>query len=363
MTYSNSLSWQAKCYATCLGAKYIDGSLAAKVTVEYKEVIKMGNTHSPPSIGIVYQTKGKTLDTALSAKESSSKVYNNIKLYHCLGDSYAEVDLNGNLTAQKVKFNTDVFRLQLLIRDKLSQFSIRELSESTGNLEITFDVDEFMHLVGYTTGYTAIDKANTVRNINNGLAILQHMLYHIGNRRNYYRFIIISSVKKLGDVFTVKLSQEFIALIVESCRYGPNNKLGKGLFTKFSRSIYALNNIDDMKVLFYLECHYSMNNNKHKNLHNKLSIGSIANVLLLPKTRSEVKSTNYFMCMVNPVLKSLNRLVNKGLIEYTLYEKNSKEPILEDRLKVLKANPEVFLKANVIYKCLELEQYEKICSK
>lgn len=316
----------------------------------------MANSHSPPDVATVYQTRGQTHDLALTVKENKSRLVGDKKIYSCINNAYALIDNN-----VCNRLGIDVLRLQLLIRERLALYNIKKLREDTSKIEVSFDVDEYMRLVGYSNNYNSTQKANVVRNINNALTILQCMLFRIGNARNYQQFSILDKITKNGDLFKVELKPEFVKLVVASADKKIKDKVyhGKGLFSKFSRSIYALSNADDIRVLFCLEAHYSIINNVKNSINGRLSISTVNEFLRLPRTKAEVKnanSTNYYKAMIAPTISSLERLKQNGLIDYYLYEKGQDKAIDYERFENLKHVPERMLDLRIHYRCLELDK-------
>lgn len=335
----------------------------------------MANSHSPPNVVTIYQTKKQTHDVVLTGSTPlEDKGYYRCSCAANAMSIIAKADIvpfiECNVRGKPNLFSCDLLRLQLLIREKIAHNSIKAIAEIISNnrlLPVTFDVSDYMSLAGYsdTDIANSSTKANVIRNINKALLILEKMQFAVPlNHRSFCRFHVIAATIKSGDVFTLKISPDFLQLIVSSAMYQKHkeNALGRGLYSKFSRAIYELNNCTEIKVLYYLETHYSMVANSRKNVHNRITIGAIAKFLCLPISREEVRSrntTNYYRLMIQPIIKALDSLSNKGLIQYSLLEDD--KPVSDSRFLGLKHSPEMFLKVVVLFASINLDQ-QKACS-
>lgn len=329
----------------------------------------MAVNSSPLNVATIFQTKGQTHDVALTGNAPLED--RGQYIFSCAANAMSRIAKNDILpfVEDKVRskpnlFNCDLLRLQLLIREKIAHNSIKTIAEiisSNRLLPVTFDVGEYMRLAGYSDTDIAQSstKANVVRNINKALLVLEKMQFAIPLKRNSFcRFHVIAATVKSGDVFTLKISPDFLQLVVSSAIYQKHkeNALGRGLYSKFSRAIYELNSCTEMKVLYYLETHYSMLANHRKNVHNHITIGSIARFLCLPASKEAVRSrktTNYYRLMVQPVIKALESLKVKGLIDYSLQEEG--KPVSDSRFLELKHSPELLLKVVVLFKSVSLD--------
>lgn len=313
------------------------------------------------AIATVYQTKSKSHDLALTASEKKAKLLSNgmntHKVYPCGNEAIAFLAITAETLKNNCKFNLDVIRLQLLLREKLAMLNINTLKDGLNDTEVSFDICEYMRLIGYDDDDINISshKANVTRNINKALFMLQHLMFQIGTPRQYVRFCMITTVKRNHDLFTVKFSSEFIQQIILSATKVKNGQpvIGQGLFSKFSRSLYSLSDRNELLTLFYLETRFSIRNNARHRVNNRISIGVLADFLSLPKTREEVKqfkTTNYYRTMVEPVVQALLSLQSKGFISFELKDVDG-SIVTEQRIAELKHTPEAFFNVMVVFNC------------
>lgn len=306
------------------------------------------------NIAFVYQTKKQIHDLALTAKEKNSYVKNNHKFFPCARFSSASIPV-AKLVQGNIKLSTDTLKLQLLVREKIAQRSIEEVQRCIEDFQIAFTLEEYMRMLGYSDDeiLNFDRRANVMRNINNALQLLQNTMFMIKTGRNYYRFCLFPFVCKTDTMFSLRVSKEYVSAILLACKVDKRGNICP-LLTRFSKQIYTLGSTNSILVLYYLETRYSMQTNRNNKVHNRISIGKLAEFLTLPKTKAEVKrrgSTNYYREMVKPVITALDDLSERGLITYSLQNSGDNAPLAKLRIREYRRNPEAFLKLMVHFTC------------
>lgn len=314
-------------------------------------------------IARVYQDRMQMHDFALTVNEKHLRMVNNLKLYKCASnveaiispEAYKSIDCNA------CKFTCDTLKIELLIREKISHTNTIELERRKDNFGIVIHLEEYMTLIGYSNDEIGnyAKRARVKANIRISLTLLQYTQFHTKNAGHMIRFRILCNFEegKTGSNFKITVAPEYLQFIISSCRHYKNGKISKGMLTSFSRKIYMLDDVNLILIMYYLEKRYSMKVNRNNKLHNRITLGTLAEFLILPATINEVKeahSTNYFREMIFPVLKALDKLSAKGYITYKLYEAISGKEVTDDRLIVLKRNPEYCRELVVRYSCKNL---------